>query len=293
MNEQHFAVFRQGPELVVDDEFEVVNVVTDFLYERRNCVVIGDGAFASVLYAVGHPSCFDESFHVLDDEGVVLSHLLDQAQIGAVQAVGRLGWEDGFHLVHIVDELRLVAGCDGYDVVHADVAEDASLDLYLLDVCVELDLVARLQFGLRQDVHALEHLHRFGLEVLVEDDGGAGLHIESAACRFLFPGLAVAVAVEADGLARLDVLAHDAEDGFHGLHAFADEGVDALLEVRQGLGHGGVEHNHRGGAVLLASDGTELEAVAREGEGRGAVAVRVVLRQLGYLRYVEAEGLLA
>ena len=78
--------------------------------------------------------------------------------------------------------------------------------------------------------------------------------------------LAVAVAVEADGLARLDVLADDLEDGGYFRLTLLDEGVHLVLEVHELFGHGGVEGNHRAGAVGLGTHGAELEAVAREGE---------------------------
>ena len=66
-------------------------------------------------------------------------------------------------------------------------------------------------------------------------------------------------------------------------------GVDALLEVDEGFGYCTVEGYHRAGTVGLATHGTELEAVAGEGEGRSAVAVGVVNQQFGNLRDVHLE----
>ena len=47
--EQHFAIFGQGPHLVFHNQFEFVNVVTDFFHSRNNLVVILDGFFADIF----------------------------------------------------------------------------------------------------------------------------------------------------------------------------------------------------------------------------------------------------
>ena len=63
--------------------------------------------------------------------------------------------------------------------------------------------------------------------------------------------------------------------------------------VDQCLSNGTIERYHSAGTVGLATHGTELEAVAREGERRRAVAVGVVDEQFGNLRDVEFHSLLA
>ena len=72
MDEEHFAVLGEGPEFVIDDEFQVIDMITDLFDEGRYGVVIGDGPLAAVLDAICHPACFDKAFHILDDEGVIL-----------------------------------------------------------------------------------------------------------------------------------------------------------------------------------------------------------------------------
>ncbi len=67
--------------------------------------------------------------------------------------------------------------------------------------------------------------------------------------------------------------------------------VNFVFEFNELFGHGGVEGNHRGGAVGRRSDGAELEAVAGEGEWRGAVAVGVVKHDFGNLRDVQPQTL--
>lgn len=292
MYEQHLAVLGQWPEFVVDDEFQLVDVAAYLFDERCYGVVVGNGTLSVVLDAVGNATGFDEAFHIFDDEGIVLANLFDEAHVGAVEAFGCLGWEDVRHLLHVVDELCLVACCHRYDVVHADVAQYACLNLYLLDVGVEFDLVASLEFCLREDVHLREHLDGCGCKVLVENDGGTGLYVETTACCLLLPCVAIAVAVEMDGLAGLDVFANNAENSLHGFDAFGDKGIDARLEVCQGFCHCCVDDDHGCCTVLLAAYGAELETIACEGKRRGAIAVGVVLHQLWYLRNVQAECLL-
>ena len=63
------------------------------------------------------------------------------------------------------------------------------------------------------------------------------------------------------------------------LRARLDLGIHGPAELRQLVGHRRIEHDHRLGAVVRRTDGAELEPVAREGEGRRAVAVRIVQQQ--------------
>ena len=49
--------------------------------------------------------------------------------------------------------------------------------------------------------------------------------------------------------------------------------LDAVGDLLEGVGRDRVEHRVHEGHVLGRADGAELEAVAAEGEGRGAVAV--------------------
>ena len=72
-----------------------------------------------------------------------------------------------------------------------------------------------------------------------------------------------------------------------------DAGVDALLEVDEGLGHSTVEGYHRTGTVGLRTYGTELEAVASEGEGRRTVTIGIVDEQLRNLGDVHLQPLFA
>ena len=109
MYEQHLAVLGQWPEFVVDDEFQLVDVAAYLFDERCYGVVVGNGTLSVVLDAVGNTTGFDEAFHILDDEGIVLANLLDETHVGAIEAFGFFCRQDGLHLANVVDELCLVA----------------------------------------------------------------------------------------------------------------------------------------------------------------------------------------
>ena len=62
-DEQQFAIFRQRPHLVIDDEFQLVDVIPDFLHHGDDVVVVGDGLLAFALYLVRHLARFDDFVH--------------------------------------------------------------------------------------------------------------------------------------------------------------------------------------------------------------------------------------
>ena len=91
-----------------------------------------------------------------------------------------------------------------------------------------------------------------------------------------------------------NVFAQDVEDGTELAFAFfVDECVHAFLEVGECFGHGRVEGDECAGAVGAGADRAKLKAVAREGKGRGAVAVGVVNHQFGNLGNVQTHAVLA
>ena len=187
-------------------------------------------------------------------------------------------------------------------MVHREVAKHTGLNLNLLRIGLPLHLVACLQLLLCHHAETLEHLDALLVKVALEDLRARLLHIESALLGLDDPLVAVAVAVEADGLAGLDVVAQHVDDGVELgavlsagklLLKLGNLGVDTLLEVNESLSHGTVQGNHGTGAVSLRTHGAELEAVACKGEGRRAVAVGIVDEQFGNLRDVHLQSLLA
>ena len=134
-------------------------------------------------------------------------------------------------------------------------------------ISLPLDFVAGLEFATGHHTHALEHPYGSLVEVAVEDDGAAGLAVESATCSFSLPFIAVAVAVETNGTTGLDVLAEHVENGRNLFHTLGYQGIHTVGERAEGLGHGSVEHNHGAGAIGHGTNGSELETVAGESEG--------------------------
>ena len=292
-DEEELAIFGERPHFVLDDEFEFVDVVADGVQERLDLVVVGHGEGADVGETIHLFALFHHLLNGIDDEIGVEIDFFDERDVVGAELCGFLGRKGRHDLAYIVDQHALVLGGDGNDVVHAQIAQDAAFDLDLFVVDLALDLVAGGEFVARHDVHAFEHAHGILVGVAVVDDRAAGFAVEAAAGGFGLPLFAVAVAVEMDGAAGADVVAQGVEEGFFGALAGGYEGIDAHLEVGERFGHGGVEHNEGAGAVGRRADGAKLEAVAGEGEGRGAVAVGVVDEEFGNLGNVELHALFA
>ena len=78
---QQFSVFRQCPHLVVYDQFQLVNVVTNLFQCRNDCIVVSDRFFAFAFDLVRHFSCFNHCIYVFFDEGGAVGDFFDQFQI--------------------------------------------------------------------------------------------------------------------------------------------------------------------------------------------------------------------
>ena len=103
-------------------------------------------------------------------------------------------------------------GRDGNHVVHREVAHHAGLNLNGLHVSLPFHFVAGHQLLAIHHLRGLEHTDGGFVEVVLEDLRTGLLDVESAALCLTHPFLRVAVAVEADGLANLDVFAEHIDD---------------------------------------------------------------------------------
>ena len=90
---------------------------------------------------------------------------------------------------------------------------------------------------------------------------------------FLLPLFGVAVTLKADRLGGDDGLFHNAEDGFILADSFFHQFVDGDFEFVQLVCHSCIDGNHGGGTVGGRTCGTELKAVAGEGEWGSTVTV--------------------
>ena len=210
---------------------------------------------------------------MLLDEGGTVGNLFDEFQILGRQFCSLLCGEQVFHLVDVVNQIRLILCSYGDNVVHGQISEHAGFNLYFLGVHFPFHLVTGFQFLLRHDTDGLEHPDALRFQVVVENDGNTCLAVQTAAGCFGFPFIAVTVAVKVDGFADFDVPADDFEDGGDFRLPLFNQFVHIFLEFHQLLGKGGVQRNHGTGAVGLGTHSAELEAVAGEGERAGAVAV--------------------
>ena len=108
-------------------------------------------------------------------------------------------------------------------MVECKVAKNASLNLDLLCVSFPLNLVACLKFLLVHNANRLKHLHALCLKVVVEDERAAGFAVKTALSSFFLPFIAIAVAIESNWLALLNILAYNANDCLLFLYTRSDE----------------------------------------------------------------------
>ena len=187
----------------------------------------------------------------------------------------------------------MVFGGYGDDVVHRQVAQHARLDLDFLCVSFPFHFIARLQLLAGHHAGGFEHGDARGLQVVVENERAARFAVQTPMGGLRLPFVRVAVAVKTDRLALLDVAADNFNDGGDFRFTLFDERVHVLLEPGKLFGNGRVERNHGTGTVCLRAYGAEFEAIAGEGERRGAVAVGIVNQQFGNLRDVQLHSLFA
>ena len=88
---------------------------------------------------------------MLLDEGGTVGNLFDEFQILGRQFCSLLCGEQVFHLVDIVNQIRLILCSYGNNVVHGQISEHTGFNLYFLGIHFPFHLVAGFQFLLRHD----------------------------------------------------------------------------------------------------------------------------------------------
>ena len=71
-DEKQLSVFGQGPHLVVNHEFEFIDMITYGIEEGLHIVVVGNGAFTAVVDAIGDLTRLDHLIDILNDERLML-----------------------------------------------------------------------------------------------------------------------------------------------------------------------------------------------------------------------------
>ena len=215
---------------------------------------------------------------VVEDADGVGQRLLDVA--------GQLG--RGLVLAqHRLAELALILGGGVEDLMLDHIDHGGRFDVDDLAVLLHVDLVAGEHFLLR--VNAVLH-HQFdvlGQNIGRQGVGGAAQICKAAARGLLDPRLLIAVAVKDDAAMLDERLAHKVVQRLVEVRRFLEHRVE-LAEL---LRHDGVEHRDGAGDGLAGAGHTELELVAGEGHGRGAVAVGGVLRDGGQHVHADAQRL--
>ena len=203
-DEKQLPVFRKSPHLVIHDKFELVDMFSDFIQAREDCVVIGDGLFPLVLNPVRHFPGFYHGIYMPFDEGRMGSDGFDKLHVSDSQGISLVRREDFMHFVYVIDECALVFRGHRDYMVQSQVSEHAGFDLYLFSVSLPLDFVPGFQLLACHHACAFEHADAVFCQIAVIDKRHASLAVQTAASSLRLPFVAVAVAVEMDRLAHPD-----------------------------------------------------------------------------------------
>ena len=108
--------------------------------------MIGDGFLVLVRNFVSNFASLHKFLYQRFDGGCAFCYFLDELEVAGVQLAGLLLGEYARHALDVPQKLALVAGGDGDDVVHGEVAKHAGFYLNLLGVGFPLHFVSSLQF---------------------------------------------------------------------------------------------------------------------------------------------------
>ena len=154
------------------------------------------------------------------------------------------------HLPHLVEEHILILRCGRHDIIHRQLAQHTSLNLYLLDIVFPLNLGTSLQLFGVIDTHLREEFDARLVEIAVENKRCRSFAIETSALRLLAPLLRVAVAIEAYRLALPNQLSQTLIYRLILLLSLGNACIDLFAEVDKGLRNSRIEDYHRIGAVV-------------------------------------------
>ena len=222
-------------------------------------------------------------------QGVV--DLLDAVDHRVEQLILDRGVDTGASCLHLVDLVGnergvLVDGRQERTARHA--LHRTDLDVHELRVLLQFHLVAAASLHLGEHVELLEQLDALLRDVGRQRIGGGAVVGQAAALGLGGPLVGVTVAVEDDALVLLQRLLDVGDGG--GLELVAGLALHGVGEVLQRLCHGGVEHHVAVGQVHRRARHAELELIAGEGEGAGAVTVGIVLQEVRQNRNTQVDG---
>ena len=101
-NKQHLAILGQGPQFIVNDKFQLVDMIANLLDKWSYGIVVGNGFLAYAFYLIGNTTGLDERFYILGNEAAVLADALYECQIVGADLQGRLFGEYLLYLMYII-----------------------------------------------------------------------------------------------------------------------------------------------------------------------------------------------
>ena len=206
--------------------------------------MISDSLLSLALNFIGFLSCFNHEIYMLFDKAHVVAHRFNHCHILTCNLIGFFFREKILDFVNIIKKNRLIASCDGENMVHSQIAENTCLNLDFLCVDFPLHLVASLQFHLGEHTGFIEHVYRFFCEIRIKDFWSACFAIETTASSFCLPFIAITVAIEMNWLGFDNELTDFGEQRVNESFTFCDRSINLLLKFAQLLSNSSIESNH-------------------------------------------------
>ena len=244
-DEQQLTILWQCPKFIGYEKLELVYLITDFLHLWSYRVVICYCLLALTLYLVGYLAGIYQCLYTTLNCLGTLGYLTDNLHVAGSQLLAFLATEDVNHALYVLCQTALIVGSHRDDMVHAQVAHHTSLNLNLLGIGLPLHLVARLQLALAHHVGLGKHLDAFLVQITVEDYRAGCLAVQTSLLSLFLPLIRIAVAVEADRLAGLDILAYNIYNSRCLVLALCYQGIYTSLEVFESLSYGSIQYDER------------------------------------------------
>ena len=96
----------------------MIDFVSYSLHFWLHRIIICDGSVMDRFYAVGHPSCLRKFIYQLLDTLCSLGYFLYELPVSHAQSGSLVFIEDSLHALHVSDELTLIMGGYGDDMIH-------------------------------------------------------------------------------------------------------------------------------------------------------------------------------
>ena len=140
-----------------------------------------------IVYLVGLLAGIDQILYALFDGAGALSYFLNNLLVTGRELISSFYGEDNSHIADVLQQLCLVAGGNGNDVVHREVTEYTGFYLDLLRVGLPLHFIAGLQLLLGHHAKALEHPNAGIVQIAFKDFRARLLYVQSALGSLFHP----------------------------------------------------------------------------------------------------------